>query len=134
MERAERGRHRPANRHGFLVMAWLALVTALLCALLPDGPPSSKAIGSAFSPATTAVPLKVRSQAARLVFKSAWEGAKAPSGDSDPSHLAFAAAFALSGLLPRLDLPSASLRPADPRALPALARHRLRFPRAPPLI
>jgi len=47
----------------FLATLWMAICVALLCALAPLGPPSSKLMGSAFNPATTAVVLKARSPA-----------------------------------------------------------------------
>lgn len=41
-------------------MLWLTILVALWSALVPQGPPASRAIGSAFSPATTTVALKAR--------------------------------------------------------------------------
>lgn len=41
---------------------WLALATAILCAVLPTGLPLSTMLGSAFNPSTTAVALRARSE------------------------------------------------------------------------
>jgi len=134
MERTATGWRRTADRRGFLAMTWLALLTALLCALVPDGPPSSKTIGSAFNPATTAVPHTARSQLTRLLVKSAWDKAKAPDGGKDPHHLPGAAVPASAFAHVLRDEASPPLPfGADAFTLPALAQHRLRFPRAPPL-
>lgn len=46
----------------FMLTLWMAISVALLSALTPLGPPSSKTMGSAFNPATTAVVLKARAQ------------------------------------------------------------------------
>ncbi len=53
----------------FFATLWMAICVALLCALAPLGPPSSKLTGSAFNPATTGVVLKARSPAAPLVAR-----------------------------------------------------------------
>ena len=44
----------------FMLTLWMAISVALLSALTPLGPPSSKITGSAFNPATTDVVLKAR--------------------------------------------------------------------------
>ena len=44
----------------FTLTLWMAISVALLSALTPLGPPSSKITGSAFNPATTDVVLKAR--------------------------------------------------------------------------
>ena len=49
------------GRLPFIASLWAAILVALLCAIAPDGPPSSKLNGSAFSSATTGVVLKARS-------------------------------------------------------------------------
>lgn len=51
----------------FVAVLWIAMATALLCALLPVGLPLTKTVGSAFSPATSAVAL--RAAAPRLAAK-----------------------------------------------------------------
>jgi hypothetical protein len=45
----------------FISTLWIVIVVALLSALAPLGPPSSKQTGSAFNPATTSVVLKAKS-------------------------------------------------------------------------
>lgn len=47
----------------FILSLWMAIGVALLSALAPLGPPSSRLTGSAFNPATTSVVLKARAQA-----------------------------------------------------------------------
>ncbi|WP_127745281.1 hypothetical protein [Sphingomonas crocodyli] len=49
-------------RYSFVVAAWVALWTAILCALPSGAISSPKMVGSAFDPATTSVALKSRSQ------------------------------------------------------------------------
>jgi hypothetical protein len=51
----------------FILTLWTALGVALLSALAPLGPPSSRLTGSAFNPATTAVVLKARAHAAPTI-------------------------------------------------------------------
>ena len=46
----------------FMLTLWMAISVALVSALTPLGPPSSRITGSAFNPATTAVVLKARAQ------------------------------------------------------------------------
>lgn len=48
----------------FLLTVLIAIVTALLCALLPLGPAIERVAGSAFDPSTTAVSLQPRSDQA----------------------------------------------------------------------
>jgi hypothetical protein len=43
-----------------VLLLWLTIAVALLSALVPQGLPASRVIGSAFSPATTGVALKAR--------------------------------------------------------------------------
>lgn len=56
------GSHR-AQRVSFIPVLWLTLAVVMLSALMPLGPPASRAMGSAFSPATTAVAIKARAAA-----------------------------------------------------------------------
>lgn len=65
----------------FILTLWTALGVALLSALAPLGPPSSRLTGSAFNPATTAVVLKARAHAA-----PAMQQARAPD-DAVPGLL-----------------------------------------------
>ncbi|TZG27783.1 hypothetical protein [Sphingomonas montanisoli] len=55
-------RPRPKRRHSFVLATWVALWTAILCALPSGAISASKTLGSAFDPATTSVVLKARSQ------------------------------------------------------------------------
>src|SRR3546814_6985580 len=46
-------------------LLWVALTTAILCAILPAGLPLTKAVGSAFSPSTTIVALRATAEQVR---------------------------------------------------------------------
>jgi len=50
-------------------VAWLAVFTVLVCAVVPSGLPQTAAQGSAFNPATTAVALQAKAPHARLLVK-----------------------------------------------------------------
>jgi hypothetical protein len=61
-------------------VAWVAMVTVLVCAVVPAGLPLTTAQGSAFNPATTAVALQARAPHARLLVKRLIEpGADVPT-------------------------------------------------------
>jgi hypothetical protein len=49
------------GRRSFIAALWMAIVVALLSAVAPLGPPSSRLTGSAFNPASVSVVLKARS-------------------------------------------------------------------------
>ncbi|CAM5522935.1 hypothetical protein ACFSUK_29615 [Sphingobium scionense] len=108
----------------FIASLWAAILVALLCALAPDGPPSSKFNGSAFSSATTGVVLKARSLPAPHMVR-----APRPDGDGAALPWLLAAALALMlswrRLAPDAPLP---LLVADQSCL----RARSRRARAPP--
>ncbi len=53
----------------FILMLWLSIGVALLSALAPLGPPSSRFTGSAFNPATTSVVLKARAHAPLIIVR-----------------------------------------------------------------
>ncbi|MEJ7933795.1 hypothetical protein WG907_05910 [Sphingobium sp. AN558] len=55
----------------FLAALWLTIMLALVCALTPLGPPSSRQAGSAFNPATSAVALKSRSSVPSSLLQTA---------------------------------------------------------------
>lgn len=55
----------------FIPTLWLAMMVALLSALAPLGPPSTRQTGSAFNPATTSVVLKTRSPASLEAVRAA---------------------------------------------------------------
>ncbi|WP_375197195.1 hypothetical protein [Sphingobium sp.] len=83
----------------FILSLWMALSVALLSALAPLGPPSSRLTGSAFNPATTAVVLKARAQAIPVTAQ-----VSQPDGDGRLPALTFAIgllsiAAMLSGIL-----------------------------------
>lgn len=118
----------------FPVALWLALTMIFTCALLPLGPPLSKAIGSAFSPATPMVTISVKSTRLRAPEK------KFVPPDDSPA--VSRAAFAHD--LPQAYFPSAGFGPslravvATPFATPDTGHFRERrppgtvFPRGPP--
>src|SRR3546814_6049101 len=53
------------NRLVFISALWVALTTAILCAILPAGLPLTKAVGSAFSPSTTIVAFRAKAEQVR---------------------------------------------------------------------
>lgn len=59
------------GRLPFILSLWMAISVALLSALAPLGPPSSRLTGSAFNPATTSVVLKARAQATPVAARAA---------------------------------------------------------------
>lgn len=61
-------------------VAWLAVFTVLVCAMVPAGLPLTTAQGSAFNPATTAVALQAKAPRARLLIKQLIE----PGGGDAP--------------------------------------------------
>lgn len=113
------------------VMLWLTIAVALWSALVPLGPPASRAIGSAFSPATTAVALKARaSQPIEVKIKALTPELGGSAGDAIATTVVylFVARFILldHALWP---IVSVSSRPFDPasfrraRAPPLLSHH-----------
>ncbi|WP_176590243.1 hypothetical protein [Sphingobium sp. EM0848] len=70
------------SRLFFILSLRLSLAVALLSALAPLGPPSSRFTGSAFNPATTSVVLKARAQAKPAVVR-----VTEPDGDGRASVL-----------------------------------------------
>jgi hypothetical protein len=75
----------------FVPALWVALMTVLLCAILPAGLPLTKTVGSAFSPSTTAVALKGSSEQLRGAMKRIVKGDPAPATDltQPPAHQLF---------------------------------------------
>ena len=98
----------------FMLTLLMAISVALLSALTPLGPPSSKLTGSAFNPATTGVVLKARTQS----IPSGERLALPDRGDSSPpitpgmQWLVFAMAMLVfvwgSRPLPRINIARAS--------------------------
>ena len=70
----------------FILTLWLSLGVALLSALAPLGPPSSRFTGSAFNPATTSVVLKARAHVNPVAVQ-----AMEPDGDGRMPLPAFVA-------------------------------------------
>lgn len=80
------------SRHFLFVSAlWVALITAILCAIWPAGLPLTKTVGSAFNPSTTAVALIGRAEQVRAGAKRIVEGDPEPATDLTlpPSHQVF---------------------------------------------
>ncbi len=93
----------------FIPTLWVALATALLCALWPSGLPLTKTIGSAFSPETSAVALRGRAEQIRFAtqrFEKDDDHASAAPGLTGPS------APALFPQTPSLPSPAIAERPA----------------------
>src|SRR3546814_9351435 len=63
------------NRLVFISALWVALTTAILCAILPAGLPLTKAVGSAFSPSTTIVALRATAEQVRDTERNFVKGA-----------------------------------------------------------
>jgi hypothetical protein len=54
----------------FVLTLFTLIAISLLSALIPLGPPASKVMGSAFSPATTSVAIKARSAQPTIVVRA----------------------------------------------------------------
>lgn len=119
------------GRLPFLLTLWLAIGVALLSALAPLGPPSSRQTGSAFNPATTSVVLKARAQTDSLVVR-----ATRPDGAGKAAPLPLAAKWLLPWMAMLLGLwlfqsrDRFSLADGPPVPLGRLSR---RHARAPPV-
>ncbi|WP_242125127.1 hypothetical protein [Sphingobium sp. Sx8-8] len=115
----------------FILFLWTAIGVALLSALAPLGPPSSRLTGSAFNPATTSVVLKARAQSAPLAAQ-----ASRPDRDGRMPVMAFAAVWLLPVALMMLGV--RRLQPAErlrrpqsaPRPSHLLSHHHARAPPA----
>jgi hypothetical protein len=130
--RAESGIGGATGPRGFVATLWLTILTALLCAIVPAGPPQSQLIGSAFSPATTSVALRADTPKSRLALR------RTPSGNDrgfDAPPLVAMPIRAVAPTLPaaaerqlrawsRMDLPTSPRQP----------QNTLAWPRAPPSI
>lgn len=120
-----------AARLLFILTLWLSIGVALLSALAPLGPPSSRFTGSAFNPATTAVVLKARAHATPVAAQ-----AIEPDGDGRAPF----PALAMSGPTAIAMLPGVVLLRAGDRFSPAFVSfpsfHLLspRRARAPPVL
>lgn len=122
----------PVSRHALFIPAlWLALLTAIICAILPAGLPLTKTVGSAFSPATTMVALKGGTEQIRTAIKRIIRNDPDPMPlPSVPAHMqlvpgAIVAIFASAGRRPPL---RSSTRPLS--GAPAMRP----YPRGPPRV
>lgn len=121
---------RPGFRPRFFASSVLvAIFTALLCALVPAGLPSSTSIGSAFSPSTTLVSLKAPASARVVVAGSAED----PGRRGEPAFLDLAAllpaALVLLGALAGIAAPAGFLHR---RTAAVRGPRSAGYPRAPP--
>jgi hypothetical protein len=107
----------------FILTLWASLGVALLSALAPIGPPSSRSTGSAFNPATMSVVLKARAHADPVVVR-----AVEPDGDGRVPFIAVAMisvlfiALRLRSLSPDTPFIAAPSRRAAARSSPRQAR------------
>lgn len=96
------------HRLTFVLTLWVALVTAILCALWPAGLPLTKSVGSAFNPSTTAVVLRGRTEQLRPPIRRILK--------AEPETLASPTSIAASAM--NLAVPPALLAPETRPALP----------------
>lgn len=89
----------------FVSALWVALVTVLLCALVPAGLPLTKTVGSAFSPSTIVVALRESSEQVRSATKRIVKGDPEPATDltQAPSHQVFVTPGILAAPPPPLE-------------------------------
>lgn len=120
-----------AGRLLFILTLWLSLSVALLSALAPLGPPSSRFTGSAFNPATTSVVLKARAHASPVAMQ-----AMEPDGDGRASWPMFAVGVSVVvAMLLAVVLPYAGNRfPRSSFSFPPLRLLSLQRARAPPVL
>ena len=120
-----------AGRLLFILTLWLSLSVALLSALAPLGPPSSRFTGSAFNPATTSVVLKARAQASPVAMQ-----AMEPDDDGWASWPMFAMGVpVVVAMLLAVVLPYAGNRfPRSSFSFPSLRLLSRKRARAPPVL
>ena len=121
-----------AGRLLFILTLWLSLSVALLSALAPLGPPSSRFTGSAFNPATTSVVLKARAQASPV----AMQAMEPDDDDGRASWPMFAAGvLVVVAMLLTVVLPYAGNRfPRSSFSFPSLRLLSRKRARAPPVL
>lgn len=121
-----------AGRLLFILTLWLSLSVALLSALAPLGPPSSRFTGSAFNPATTSVVLKARAQASPV----AMQAMEPDDDDGRASWPMFAAGVpVVVAMLLTVVLPYAGNRfPRSSFSFPSLRLLSRKRARAPPVL
>jgi hypothetical protein len=129
-----RGKIDHISRHLVFVSAlWVALTTAILCAILPTGLPLTKSVGSAFSPSTTVVALRGRAEQVRSTEQRVVKGDPARLTDLTPptNHPVFAtpAVAAIAASFSLLKLPTDGRTVARP--LPSTPTTEA-YPRGPP--
>jgi hypothetical protein len=106
-----------------LILLWAALLVTLASALAPQGLPSSRHIGSAFSPATTSVAIQARAMQPRAVAQRLVP----PTMDPPVLLLALCCAFLLTFLAG-----CSQFYACATEALPAMRARNWRRARAPP--
>lgn len=117
----------------FLGGLWLAIATALLCAIVPSGLPGSESRGSAFNPSNSVVALRAKSTEAvaeidKIADKDKQKPATHVDGRNNPYliSLPLSAVHAAVALLP---LPATGVLPPIPSPVRLLSAI---FPRGPP--
>ena len=118
------GSHR-AQRVSFIPVLWLILAVVMLSALIPLGPPASRAMGSAFSPAKTAVAIKARAAAQAAVHPRI-----VPPPADPPAAVVTVPSLALIVLL----FATALSRDSRSARIPGSSLVRFRRARAPPAL
>jgi len=111
----------------FVASLWLALATAVFCAVVPAGLPHSASHGSAFNPANSVVALHSASSKRAIFKRGEGDPAPAPSAGADviaPNDSPAIAVPILSARLAPIATPAAFTLSNVPDA---------RFPRGPPL-
>lgn len=114
----------------FLSSLWMAISVALLSALAPLGPPSSRMRGSAFNPATTTVVLKARSVAVQPTIRATEPDGAGQGGTAFPAMKLLLAVASL--LITSQYAGAASLQKRAPTLRLSHFRLSRKCPRAPP--
>lgn len=120
--------HRPLSG----IAGWLALLTALVCALVPLDPGPARATGSAFDPTTTSVVLSPRGPRLGTGEQPAVRPPRPDLPDDAPWTTPFAAERA-TAILPARTPEPAPITAGDTVSIPAPSRAGAIGPRAPPL-
>ncbi|MGE0775277.1 MAG: hypothetical protein AB7G25_10750 [Sphingomonadaceae bacterium] len=124
--------HSSRDRIFFVATLWVALATALLFALLPLGLPLTTSIGSAFSPATTAVALRGRAQQLKAPADQVLKDDT--HSPADQKMFDTLAPPELAALSPIDRIAAAILAHLDPHPIPPAAHMALAYPRGPPTV
>lgn len=125
----------PLRPRLFPAVLWLALTMIVACALLPLGPPLSKALGSAFSPATSIVTISItfprlRAPEKKLVPPDDGPSVSRSTFAHDPFHADFSPARSAAPFRTIIATPFAAMEVTQPmeRRRPGAV-----FARGPPL-